>query len=72
MHDSEEKLKMLKKLGVKFVEFGSDGLPYKLEFFPSTDEIEKRPKAETEADEKVNDATGLTRSQTQDTLCMDE
>jgi len=72
MHDSEEKLKMLKKLGVKFIEFGTDGLPYKVEFFPEAandnEELEKKPRA----DEKVNEATGLTRSQTQDILNMDE
>ena len=70
MHDSEEKLKSLKKLGVKYIEFGSDGLPYKVEFFaPSGEaELEKKPRE----DEKVNEATGLTRSRTQDMLCMDE
>jgi len=69
MHDSEENLKMLKKLGVKFIEFGTDGLPYKVEFFsPGDEELEKKPRA----DEKVNEATGLTRSQTQDILNMDE
>lgn len=71
MHDSEEKLKSLKKLGVKYIEFGSDGLPYKVEFFfaPSGEtELEKEPRE----DEKVNAATGLTRSQTQDILGMDE
>jgi hypothetical protein len=69
MHDSEEKLKMLKKLGVKFIEFGTDGLPYKVEFFsPGDEELEKKPRA----DEKVNEATGLTRSQTRDILNMDE
>lgn len=70
MHDSEEKLRLLKRLGVKFVEFGSDGLPYRVEFFPeaANDDIEKKPRE----DEKVNEATGLTRSQTRDILNMDE
>ena len=72
MHDTEEKLKALRKLGVKFIEFGTDGLPYKVEFFPSADELEKKTKAEEEADTKVNPSTGLTKAQSRDLLGMDE
>jgi ubiquinone biosynthesis protein UbiJ len=72
MHDTEEKLKALRKLGVKFIEFGTDGLPYKVEFFPSADELEKKSKAEEEADTKVNPSTGLTKAQSRDLLGMDE
>lgn len=72
MHDTEEKLKALRKLGVKFIEFGTDGLPYKVEFFPSADELEKKTKAEEEADTKVNPSTGLTKAQSLDLLGMEE
>ncbi len=72
MHDTEEKLKALRKLGVKFIEFGTDGLPYKVEFFPSADDLEKKTKAEEEKDSEVNKATGLTRAQSLDLLGMEE
>ena len=72
MHDTEEKLKALRKLGVKYIEFGTDGLPYKVEFFPSAEDIEKRSKAEEEKDNAVNPATGLTKAQSRDLLGMDE
>jgi hypothetical protein len=67
---TEERLKRLRKLGVKNIEF-VDGLNMvRVEFFaPSGEaELEKKPRE----DEKVNAATGLTRSQTQDILGMDE
>lgn len=67
---TEERLKRLRKLGVKNIEF-VDGLNMvRVEFFaPSGEaELEKKPRE----DEKVNEATGLTRSQTQDILGMDE
>lgn len=67
---TEERLKRLRKLGVKNIEF-VDGLNMvRVEFFaPSGEaELEKEPRE----DEKVNEATGLTRSRTQDILAMDE
>ncbi len=67
----EDTLKTLKKFGVRSATFGVHGLD-SVEFFPSADELEKRPKAETEADEKVNEATGLTKRQTLDILGMEE
>ena len=69
----EDTLKMLKRLGVKSAELGVNDSLYKVEFFPeaANDNIE-RPKAETEADEKVNEATGLTRRQSRDLLGVDE
>lgn len=71
MSDIEEMLKLLKKHNVKVADW-ANGQLYKVEFFPSADELEKRPKAETEADEKVNEATGLTRQQSRDLLGVDE
>ena len=66
---SEEKLKELRKLGVKYIEFGNDGLVYKLEFFPSTiDEAVEFKKKES----KRNEATGLTPEESRDLLNMDE
>lgn len=69
-HETEERLKRLKKLGVRTIEF-VDGLNVvRVEFFPeaANEELEKKPPE----DEKVNEATGLTRSQTRDILNMDE
>jgi hypothetical protein len=69
---TEERLKRLRRLGVKNIEF-VDGLNMvRVEFFPSSDEIKERPKAEVEADEKVSEATGLTRRQSRDLLGVDE
>jgi hypothetical protein len=67
----EDTLKTLKKLGVRLATFGVHGIET-VEFFPSADELEKKTKAEEEADTKVNPSTGLTRQQTQDILCTDE
>lgn len=67
----EDTLKTLKKLGVRSASFGVHGIDH-VEFFPSSEDIKERPKAETEADEKVNPETGLTRRQSRDVLNMDE
>lgn len=68
MNDIEEMLKLLKKHNVKVADW-ADGQLYRVEFFPSgNEELEKKPRE----DEKVNEATGLTRSQTRDILNMDE
>lgn len=67
----EDTLKTLKKFGVRSATFGVHGLD-SVEFFPSSEELKERPKAETEADEKVNPETGLTRRQSRDVLNMDE
>ena len=72
--DIEVSLKTLKRLGVKSykqIRMGGQW-DYEVEFFPSSEEIKERPKAETEADEKVNEATGLTRRQSRDLLGVDE
>lgn len=68
---NEELLKLLKKYNVKSAFIGVHGLDH-VEFFPSSEDIKERPKAETEADEKVNPETGLTRRQSRDVLNMDE
>lgn len=70
--DIEEMLKVLKSLGVKSAEITQHHHISKVEFFPSSDEIEKRSKAEEDTDAKVNPATGLTRGQSRDLLGMDE
>lgn len=70
---NEEMLKLLKKHNVKSYKY-TPMLPgaqfeFEIEFFsPGDEELEKKPRA----DEKVNEATGLTRSQTRDILNMDE
>jgi hypothetical protein len=70
--DIEVSLKTLKRLGVKSYKQTRMGgqWDYEVEFFaPSGEtELEKKPRE----DEKVNEATGLTPSRTQDILCMDE
>jgi len=74
IEEVEAALKMLKRLGVKSYKKAemSGQWDYEVEFFPEAandnEELEKKPRA----DEKVNEATGLTRSQTQDILNMDE
>lgn len=67
-------LKLLKKHNVKSYKY-TPMLPgaqfeFEIEFFPdaTSEELEKKPRA----DEKVNEATGLTRSQSRDILNMDE
>lgn len=69
-HETEERLKRLKKLGVRTIEFVDGVNVVRVEFFPdvTSDALEKKPRE----DEKVNEATGLTRSQTRDILNMDE
>ena len=69
MNDIEEMLKLLKKHNVKVADW-ANGQLYRVEFFPdvTSDALEKKPRE----DEKVNEATGLTRSQTRDILNMDE
>jgi len=70
----EEVLKLLKKMGVRSAKVWLSEIDrgYVLEtvefFSPGDEELEKKPRE----DEKVNEATGLTRSQTQDILNMDE
>lgn len=74
VNNMEEVLKMLKKMGVRSAKVWLSEIDrgYVLEtvefFSPGDEELEKKPRA----DEKVNEATGLTRSQTQDILNMDE
>lgn len=78
VNNMEEVLKMLKRMGVRSAKVWLselEGRGYVLEnveFFPEAandnEELEKKPRA----DEKVNEATGLTRSQTRDILNMDE
>ena len=71
----EEVLKLLKKMGARSAKVWLselEGRGYVLEtvefFSPGDEELEKKPRD----DEKVNEATGLTRSQTRDILNMDE
>ena len=74
VNNMEEVLKMLKKMGVRSAKVWLSEIDrgYVLEtvefFSPGDEELEKKPRE----DEKVNEATGLTRSQTQDILGMDE
>lgn len=69
---NEEILKLLRKYKVKHASIGVGFCIDHVEFFPEaandSEELEKKPRA----DEKVNEATGLTRSQTRDILNMDE
>lgn len=66
---NEEILKLLRKYKVKHATIGVGFCIDHVEFFsPGDEELEKKPRA----DEKVNEATGLTRSQTRDILNMDE
>ena len=70
----EEVLKLLKKMGVRSAKVWLSEIDrgYVLEtvefFSPGDEELEKKPRE----DEKVNEATGLTRSQSRDILNMDE
>lgn len=75
VNNMEELLKLLKKMGVRSAKVWLselEGRGYVLEtvefFSPGDDDIEKKPRE----DEKVNEATGLTRSQSRDILNMDE
>lgn len=71
IEEVEAALKMLKRLGVKSYKKAemSGQWDYEVEFFsPGDEELEKKPRA----DEKVNEATGLTRSRSQDMFLMDE
>lgn len=67
---NEEILKLLRKYKVKHATIGVGFCIDHVEFFPeaANDDIEKKPRE----DEKVNEATGLTRSQSRDILNMDE
>ena len=67
---NEEILKLLRKYKVKHATIGVGFCIDHVEFFPdvTSDALEKKPRE----DEKVNEATGLTRSQTRDILNMDE
>lgn len=73
MNEIEEMLKMFRKHGVKVADW-ANGQLYKVEFFPeaANDNIEKRSRADEDADAKVNPSTGLTKAQTRDLLGMDE
>lgn len=71
IEEVEAALKMLKRLGVKSYKKAemSGQWDYEVEFFsPGDEELEKKPRA----DEKVNEATGLTPSRSQDMFLMDE
>ena len=67
--NAEAVLILLRKYGVKSAELMNKEL-IRVEFFPdaTSDALEKKPRE----DEKVNEATGLTRSQSRDILNMDE
>ena len=75
VNNMEEVLKMLKRMGVRSAKVWLselEGRGYVLEtvefFSPGDEELEKKPRA----DEKVNEATGLTPSRSQDMFLMDE
>ena len=67
--NAEAVLILLRKFGVKSAELMNREI-IRVEFFPdaANDDIEKKPRE----DEKVNEATGLTPSRSQDMFLMDE
>lgn len=70
-HDEiEAMLKLLKKHNVRVADW-ANGQLYKVEFFPSTGDVETAAEKKPLEDEKVDPETGLTKSQSRDLLNMD-